>query len=96
MGHYIILGKWTEQGIRNVKDAPKRVQAAKASIEKVGGKMHALYITMGKYDFVAVAEAPSDDAMMQFALATGMQGNVRTTTMRAWTSDDAAKVLAKL
>ena len=96
MAHYVILGKWTEQGIRNVKDAPKRVQAAKAAIEKVGGKMHALYITMGKYDFVVLAEAPNDDAMMQFALATGMQGNVRTTTMRAWTSDDAAKVLAKL
>lgn len=96
MPYYITLGQWTEQGIRTVKDVPKRVEGARALIEKNGGKLHSLFITMGKYDFVAVSEAPNDEAVMQWTLAIGSQGNSRTTTLKAWTPQDAAKVLAKL
>lgn len=96
MPYYVTLGNWTEQGIRNVKDAPKRIEAARALIEKNGGKMHHMFITMGKYDFVAISEAPNDEAAMQWALTIGTQGNARTTTLKAWTPQDAAKVLAKL
>lgn len=95
MARYITLGKWTDQGIRNVKDLPKRAEAAKALVEKLGGKMD-LYLTMGEYDFVAVSEAANDEVAMQVALALGSQGNIRTTTMKAWTAAESAKVLAKL
>lgn len=95
MARYITLGKWTDQGIRNVKDLPKRAEAAKALVEKLGGKMD-LYLTMGEYDFVAVSEAANDEVAMQVALALGSQGNIRTMTMKAWTAAESAKVLAKL
>jgi uncharacterized protein with GYD domain len=96
MPTYVTLGKWTEQGIKTVKDAPKRTAAARAAMEKVGAKMTGFYITMGEYDFVAISEAPNDEVAMQVALTIGMQGNVRTTTMKAWPVEDASKVLARL
>ena len=95
MAKYIILGQWTDQGIRNVKDSPKRVDAVKALAAKVGGKIDVWY-TMGKFDFVAIAEAPNDEAYMQLALTIGAQGNARTTTLKAWSTDDGAKVIAKI
>ncbi|HEY4704854.1 MAG TPA: GYD domain-containing protein [Thermoplasmata archaeon] len=95
MPHYFVLGNWTDQGVRNVRESPKRVDAAKAMAEKLGGKLE-LFYTMGKYDFIGVAEAPNDDAVMQLALQIGSQGNARTTTIKAWTVNEATKVLAKI
>ncbi|HKZ63484.1 MAG TPA: GYD domain-containing protein [Thermoplasmata archaeon] len=96
MPHYVVLGNWTEQGIRTVKDVPKRVEASRALIKKNGGELHTVFVTMGKYDWVAIMEAPNDDAVMQIMLTLGAQGNTRTTTMKAWTPQDAGKVLAKI
>ena len=95
MPHYIILVNWTDQGIRNVKESTKRAQAAVALIEKLGGKMQ-LYYTMGNYDLVSIAEAPNDDVVMQANLQLGAGGNVRTTTLKAWTAAEATKIIAKV
>ncbi|MGI0148961.1 MAG: GYD domain-containing protein [Thermoplasmata archaeon] len=95
MPNYVILGKWTEQGIRTVKDSPKRVETVKAIFEKAGGKLD-LWYTMGDYDFVGVANAPNDEAYMQIAFQLGALGNVRTTTLKAWSVLEAAKVINKL
>jgi len=48
--YYIIFGNWTDQGIRNVKDAPKRIEDTQRRIQQAGGKMQ-LYYTLGEYDF---------------------------------------------
>ena len=96
MPYYITLGNWTDQGIRNVKDSPKRVEAARKAVEKAGGKWQGIYYTMGQYDFVAIMEAPSDEAVMEIALAIGSQGNVRTTTLKAFPVDKAFKIMKKL
>ena len=95
MPHYFVLGNWTEQGIRNVRESPKRADAAKELASKLGGRIE-VYYTMGQYDFVAIGEMPNDDAVMQFALQIGSQGNARTTTLKAWTQGEATKVLAKV
>jgi uncharacterized protein with GYD domain len=95
MPHYISLVNWTEQGIKNVKEAPKRVDAVNAMASKVGAKME-LFFTMGDYDLVALMEAPTDDVAMQLLLEIGKLGNVRTKTLKAWTQAEATKVLAKL
>ena len=95
MPTYIGLVNWTDQGIRNVKESPKRVDAAKALAAKVGGKLD-VWFTMGKWDFVGFADAPSDEAYMQIALAIGAQGNARTTSLKAWSVEEGAKVIAKL
>jgi len=95
MPKYIILGNWTDQGIKTVKETTKRAVQVKALAAKMGAKLD-VYWTMGIYDFVAVAEAPSDEAYMQLAFTIGSAGNTRTTTLKAWTQDEAAKVVAKL
>ena len=95
MPHYITLGKWTDQGVRNVRESPKRADAAKAMVEKLGGRMQ-LYYTLGEYDFVALSEAANDEIALQVALQIGSQGNARTTTLKAWTVEEATKVIAKV
>lgn len=84
MGKYIMLVNWTEQGIRDIGRSPARADAAKALAKKLGGEMRKLYMTMGAHDLVAVLDLPSDEAAANFALHLGQAGNVRTTTMKAF------------
>ena len=95
MPHYISLANWTDQGVRNVKESPKRADAAQALANKLGAKMQ-LFYTLGEYDAVAVTEAPSDEVAMQLLLELGKLGNVRTKTLKAWSPAEATKIIAKL
>ena len=95
MPNYISLGNWTEQGIKNVKESPKRADAVTALANRLGAKMQIFY-TMGRYDIVAVTEAPNDDVAMQLLLEIGKLGNVKTQTLKAWTTSEATKVISKL
>jgi uncharacterized protein with GYD domain len=90
------LVKWTEQGIRAVKDAPKRLEAFEAAVTRAGGKLKDVYLVMGEYDLVVVTEAPNDEAVARLALATAMQGNVRTTTLRAFNREEATRIISSL
>jgi uncharacterized protein with GYD domain len=90
---FVVLGNWTDQGIRKVTEAPKRDKAVHDMVNKAGGKMQVFY-TLGKYDFVAIIEVPKDDDVMAILLCIGGMGNVRTTTMKAWTEAEAAKIIA--
>ena len=90
-----MLGTWTDQGIRKVKEAPKRIESTHRMIEQSGGKMQ-LYYTLGEYDFVMIVEVPNDEAMMKILLWLGSLGNVRTKTMKAWTESDGAKTISKI
>lgn len=89
---FVVLGNWTEQGIRNIKEAPKRANVAKDMVEKAGGKMQTLY-TLGKCDFISIIELPKEDDIMGILLCLGSMGNVRTTTMKAWNESEVAKML---
>lgn len=84
MTTYIMLVNWTEQGVKNVRDSPKRLDAAKKSLADMGGSFKEFYLTMGDYDMVAVCEAPDDAVAARFALQLGMGGNVRTRTLKAF------------
>src|SRR5438094_9601117 len=95
MPNYITLGNWTEQGIKNVKESPKRADAAMALANKLGAKMQIFY-TMGEYDLVSVTEAPNDEVVMQVLLELGKLGNIRTKTLKAWSLAEATKVVSKL
>ena len=99
MPHYIILFNFTTQGLRNIKDLKKRAEAFKSAVEKAGGKFVSdsfLYLTLGKYDTVAIIEAPNDEAIMPAILSTGSLGNVRVETLKAFTLDEAAKIIERL
>ena len=96
MPTYISLINYTDQGIRNIKDSPKRLDAAKKLLKDMGGQLKDFYLTMGQYDLVLVVEVPSDDVMARFALAAGSLGNVRTTTLKAFPEAEYRKIIAGL
>ena len=96
MATYIGLLNYTDQGIRNVKESPDRAEAARKVIKDMGGEMTALYLTMGTYDLVAIIEAPSDAVVAKFLLAVGAQGNIRTTTLRAFNEAEYRSIIESL
>lgn len=96
MATYIVLGRFSDQGIRGVKDTTKRADAAKELAKKMGVTMKEVYWTIGQYDVVVLVEAPEDTAMISFVLTTGMQGNLRTETLRAFTQTEMDAILNKV
>ena len=96
MGHYVTLIRYTQQGASRIKESPARLDAARTAAEKAGGKIHAWFLTMGKYDAVIVSEFPNDEASAKFMLATSAAGNVTTQTMKAFTEDEYRKIIASL
>lgn len=96
MPTYISMLRYTQQGISNVKNAPARIDAAKEAYRKAGGELKALYLTLGQYDLVVVAEMPNDEAVARMALALGSQGNIRSETMRAFTETEFRKIVGSL
>jgi uncharacterized protein with GYD domain len=95
MPTFICFLNWTDQGAKAVKDAGKRYQMGKSMAEKLGGKLLSSYVTTGHYDVVVTAEMPNGEAMVKFASALSATGNVRTTTVRAYTPDEFAKLVAE-
>ena len=96
MPTYISLINYSDQGIRNIKDSPKRLDAAKKHLKDMGGELKEFYLTLGSYDIVVVAEAPSDEAIARFVLAVSSLGNVRTTTLKAFPEAEYRKIVAGL
>ncbi|MBP1883446.1 GYD domain-containing protein [Sinorhizobium mexicanum] len=84
MTTYVVLLNWTELGIKNVRESPKRLDAARKVLAEMGGSFKDFYLTMGEYDMVAICEAPDDAVAARFALTLGMNGNVRTRTLKAF------------
>ena len=96
MSTFITLARYTQQGIQNIKESPKRLDAYKRAAQQAGGSVKGFYLTLGRYDIVVVGEAPNDDAAAKLALATGSLGNVTTETLRAWTEDEFRSLIASL
>lgn len=96
MPTYIMLINLTDQGVKAVKDVPKRQQAARDMGRKFGVEWKASYMTLGAYDFVTVLEAPDDQAVAKFALATASLGNVRTTTLKSFSEPEYGELLKGL
>jgi uncharacterized protein with GYD domain len=96
MPMFILSLSWTEQGIRAIKDAPKRAQAARDLAKKVGVEIKEVYLTSGDDDFLVIVDTPSGDNVAKFALALGAQGNVRTRTARAWPQSEFQKLISEL
>ena len=93
---YISLVKWTDQGMRNIKEAPQRVESFKKGVQAAGGKLVGFYLTMGKYDIVTIVDAPNDEAMANIVLSTESKGNVRIQTLKASTEDQFRSIVAKI
>lgn len=96
MPTYVALMKLTDQGAKDIKNAPKRGQEFIKGLEAMGGKLLAFYLTMGEYDYVGIAEAPSDEVALTFLAGLGAAGNVRTTTMKAFRMEEFSSLVSKL
>jgi uncharacterized protein with GYD domain len=96
MSTYVALCNFTDQGIRNVKETVHRAEAVQAAGRKFGVEMSNIVWTQGAYDMVVTFEAKDEAAMTAFGLAIGMQGNVRTQTLRAHTRDEMQSILNRL
>ncbi len=93
---YLVLMKLTEHGVQNIKNAPERIDEAIRDFEAVGGRVIDFYAVMGDYDFVSIVEGPSDEVVMTFSLGLSAHGNVKTTSLRAFTKEQFAKALKQL
>jgi uncharacterized protein with GYD domain len=84
MTSYIMLAKWTDQGIRNVRESPARVDKTRKLLQEMGGDFRQFFLTMGEYDMVAIYEAPDDAVAARFSLELGALGYIRTETLKAF------------
>jgi uncharacterized protein with GYD domain len=95
MPTYVVLMNWTEQGIKNFKDSTKRASAAEEAMRERGITIKDIYWTVGAYDIVSVFEAPDDETFAAALLTLGAAGNVRTTTMRAFSRAEFEQVVGR-
>jgi len=94
MATFIVLGNWTEKGIKDFAGAPARSKANAEAAAAMGGRIVATYWTMGPHDFVSIVESPDDETATAGLLALGAAGNARTVTMRAFTDSEMEKIIA--
>jgi uncharacterized protein with GYD domain len=94
MPRYVTLINWTDKGIRNMKESPKRAKAAIELAESEGGKL-TLYYTFGRYDMVGFAEVRDDGTMNRILHQVAAQGNIRTETLKAMSDADVARMFGK-
>ena len=96
MPTYVSLIKYTQKGIENVKDSPKRRADAKKAAKALGMKWVQAYLVMGEYDLVTIVEAPDDETVAKFALATAGRGFISTQTLRAFNEAETDQLIASL
>ena len=96
MPTYILLGNFTDQGIRNVKDTAKRAEAVRALAKKAKVTVKDMYWTLGRYDVVAILDAPDEATVASLGLSIGAAGNVRMQTLRAFTEAEIGPILGKV
>ncbi len=96
MATYITLFNYTEQGIKNIMATPERVLASRQALEHIGGRLHSYRLTLGEYDAVVTVEAPDDEAYATFVLNIAAQGNLRTTTLKAFSEEESFRIFGNL
>ncbi|HZY22614.1 MAG: GYD domain-containing protein [Microvirga sp.] len=96
MPTYVLLANWTEQGIRGVKESPRRLDTAKKALKDMGGEFKSVFLTLGDYDLVVIYEAPDDAVAARFNLQLGMLGNIRTRTMKAFPEAAYREIITSL
>lgn len=97
MPTFVILGSFTDQGIRKIKTLGPEIRAAAEQwVASKGGRVVANYITFGPYDFVFIAELPSEDVALEGAFTFGAQGDTRSLTMRAFSPQESEEIARRI
>ena len=93
---FVTLYKFTDQGVRNIKESPERLKAGIKAFEAKGGKVLGAYYTLGEYDLIVIGEIADEQAGVAHALAQASLGNVRSTTLRGYTAPEFAEIVKKV
>ena len=96
MPTYILLVNWTDQGVKNVRETVERLDRGADVAEKYGVRLRQTYWTVGPYDMISIAEAPDDEAVTAHLLEVCSEGNIRTTTLRAYGREEMGEIIARL
>ena len=96
MPRYVVLLDWTEQGVRGFKDSVDRYEAANSQLEGLGVRFTDTYWTLGNHDIVSIVDAQDDESLAAGLLAVAGAGNIRTTTLRAFSADEMRGVIGKV
>lgn len=96
MATYVTLAKYSAKGAESIKQSPARLDAARQAAKAAGAEIKHVFLVMGRYDIVVISEAPDDETAARLALATGMQGNITTETLRAFTETEFRSLVASL
>lgn len=96
MPQYLILGNFTEQGIKSMKNGPAMRQGAEQALAAKGGRMIASGLTFGEYDFFALLELPGDEVTLEMALTMAAQGMYRTKTLRVFPPAESDPITQRL
>lgn len=94
MPTYILLARWTNQGLQKIGDSPSRLEAGKKAFKAAGAQLKEFYLVMGEYDMISIAEAPDDATMARAILAVTSKGYIQTETLRAFTESEYKKIFA--
>ena len=92
----VVLAKFTDQGIRNAKESPKRADAFKRMANTFGVTVKDIFWTQGRYDIVTIVEAPDESSALSLSLSLGGLGNVRTESLRAFSAADMTTIVGKM
>jgi uncharacterized protein with GYD domain len=95
MATFITLANWTDQGVRSFRDTLDRAEAAAGAAQKLGGALRDIYWTLGPHDIVVISDFPDAESYTAWALSLASQGNIRTTTLRAFTRDETRGIIER-
>jgi len=79
----ISLVKFTDAGIKAVKESPKRAQAFRDMAGKKGVKVRDIYWCVGRYDMVVITEV-DEEALAASLLTVSSLGNVGQKPFARW------------
>ena len=96
MPTYVTLVRFTEQGLATIKDGPHRLEDARRDFEALGARVKDFYLTVGRYDAVAIVEAPDDETIAKLSLKIGSRGSSRSEIMRAFSEAEYAEIVREL
>ena len=96
MATYISLVRWTEQGIKSLKESPSRLDAVREAFKQAVGHLRDFYLVTGQYDIICIFEAPDDETIARMMLSIGSKGSVRSETIRAFNEDEYRRIIGSL
>ena len=95
MATYIVLYRFTDSGRKNVWRTVERAEEVRKHNEARGFKVIGMYWTQGRYDLIALVDAPNEEAMVAGLFNIAQAGNVASESLRAFTAEEMQNMMAK-